>query len=150
MAENGELGEKRQIDPRSARRFLGRSFLMPIRLACAAYFLALTVLLLVPDPFGLLGIERSASPSGSGVHFLLFAVLGGLVLASRLPLPHLLVTLILVGYAVTSELSQSFVPPRTFEMKDIGENILGLGVAYAISWGFLKCIPKDRPDEPST
>jgi hypothetical protein len=136
MAENGELGGKRQKGGGSARRFLGRGFLVPLRLACAVYCLLLTVLLLVPDPFGLLRIERSAGPSGSGVHFLLFAVLGGLVLASRLPLPHLLVTLILVGYAVTSELLQSFFPPRTVEMKDIAENILGLGVAYFIGWVF--------------
>ncbi len=132
MAGNGKSGENRLKYSGSPR------FLMCIRLMGAAYWSLLTVVLLVPDPLALFGIEPVAGPSGSGVHFLLFALLGTLVLASRLPLPDILMALILVTYAVITELLQSFVPPRTVEARDFTENLLGLGVVYIIRWGFRK------------
>ncbi len=99
------------------------------RCICTLYWLLLTILLLVPDPLALLGIFRiPGGASTLGVHFLVFAVLGVLVSASRLPLRRVLLVGLLIGYAVATELLQSLVPPRDPSPLDLLENLLGVGV----------------------
>ena len=104
-----------------------------IRCICAAYWLLLTTLLLAP--WGLLGFRpKPGQPADVGVHFLVFAVLGILVPASRLPLRRLSLAGLLVGYAIASELLQSFVPTRDTTPWDLLENLLGLAAGSAIWW----------------
>ena len=65
-----------------------RSPVRIVRYICVAYWLLLTTLLLAP--LGLLGFRRIPGSSGSmGVHFVIFAMLGGIVAASRFPLRRL-------------------------------------------------------------
>jgi VanZ family protein len=104
------------------------------RLACAAYWLCLTTLLLVPDVRSLLGSSISLVPTGVGVHFSAFVLLAFFVLASRLPLRQAPLAGLLIGYAVATELLQTLVPPRTAELKDFIEDVLGLAAGTAIWW----------------
>ena len=106
-----------------------------LRLICAAYCVLMTVLLLIPNPLGLLGIRRIASGSGgSGVHLVIFTVLTVLVLASRWPIGSLLLAGLLVGYAIATELLQLLVPMRALEPYDMVENLLGLAAGAGIWW----------------
>ena len=105
------------------------------RLACAVYLAVLTVLLLVPDPAALLGIDQTPGPSGGrGVHVLLFTLLAFLVCASRWPVRRRLLVGLLVTYAVATEALQWFIPLRSVELPDLLENLLGLAVGTAIWW----------------
>lgn len=106
-----------------------------IRCLCALYWSILTVLLLVPDPLALLPIPRIAgNPTGVGTHFLVFAPLGVLVAASRLPLGRVLLAALLIGYAAGTELLQSLVRARAPELRDFFEDVLGLAAGIAIWW----------------
>jgi VanZ family protein len=105
-----------------------------IRCLCAAYWLGLTVLLLVPNPLGLLGLRRMpGDPEGLCAHLVVFAVLGTLVSATRLPLPRTLLGGLLVGYAVTSELLQSLVG-RDTSLRDLLANLVGLAAGAGAWW----------------
>ena len=104
-----------------------------LRLACAAYWLMLTVLLLVPNPKALLGLRYTpGNLSQRGVHFLFFTVLVVLVMAGRPPLRRRTLVAVLVGYAVVTETLQSLVPLRTVELIDYLENLAGLAVGAGI------------------
>ncbi len=112
------------------------------RWVCAAYASLLTLLLLAPDPLALLGIKRLPVDSqGIGVHFACFAVLGALIAASQLPWRPWLPGGMLACYALTVELLQHFMPPRTVEMKDLAENLLGA----AVGTGFWILLCKRTP-----
>jgi len=112
-----------------------------IRLACAIYWLLLTVLLLVPDPLELLGIHQPPGlPGGRGVHFILFTVLAFLVLVSRWPVRPRRIVGLLVAFAVVIEILQHFVPPRTVEVLDLTENLLGV-LAGTATWRALQKRP---------
>jgi hypothetical protein len=109
--------------------------MLRIRFICTSYWLLLTMLLLVPDPLALFGIRRIPGAStGLGPHFLAFAALGVLVLASRLPLQRALLAGLLVGYAAATELLQLLFPPRTPQLRDFLENLLGLAAGATICW----------------
>jgi hypothetical protein len=115
------------------------------RVACAVYGVALTVLLLVPDPAALLGIERTpGTASGRGTHLLFFTLLAFLVWASRWPVRRRLLAGLLITYAVATEGLQWFVPLRTVELPDLVENLLGLAAGTAIWWIAQKKRGKDR------
>jgi VanZ family protein len=105
------------------------------RLICAVYWLSLTTLLLVPDLKLLFGGRIPQVGTSVGVHFAAFALLAFFTLASRLPLRHVLLGVLLIGYAAATELLQKLFPPRTTELKDFVENLLGLAVGTAIWWG---------------
>lgn len=111
-----------------------------IRLICAVYWLALTTLLLAPDVRALFGGRIPEVCTGVGVHFTAFALLAFFTLASRPPLRHVLLAALLVGYAGATELLQSLVPPRSTELKDFAENLLGLAVGTAIWRGTRRCV----------
>lgn len=107
-----------------------------IRCICAAYWLLLTTLLLMP--LELLDDRRIPwHPSDLLVHFLVFALLVVLVLASRLPLGRSLLAGLLVAYATASELLQSLVGRDTAAL-DLLANLLGLAAGTAIWWGARK------------
>jgi hypothetical protein len=101
------------------------------RLACFAYCVILTLLLLVPDPTMGLRPFRGIG-AGIGVHFTAFGILGILVAASRLPLRRVLLSGLLFTYAMGVELLQYFVPLRGVEARDLLENLLGLLAGIAL------------------
>ena len=125
--------------------------LVVARVFCVAYWAALTVLLLVPDPWALLGLSRVASTVSTdrGVHFLLFFILGLLVHASRWPWRLLAFVLVLAVYAVGAELLQWFFPPRSVDAMDMVENVAGIVLGSLASWWLIRPRPrapaKDRP-----
>jgi hypothetical protein len=110
------------------------------RLICAVYWLSLTTLLLVPDVRLLFGGRIPRVGSGAGAHFAAFALLALFTLAARPPLRHVALAVLLIGYAAATELVQGFFPPRTAELKDLVENLLGLAVGTAVWWGARKCV----------
>jgi VanZ family protein len=123
---------ERQAEGRSS---LKRRLIQAVRVTCAAYWTVLTVLLLVPDPAALLGIDR---PSGDvkvyGVHFAFFLGLAVLAAASRWPLGRRGMAAVLAGYALLAEALQWWVPNRTVELVDLAENLLGLAAGAAVWW----------------
>lgn len=115
-----------------------------VRMACVAYWLLLSVLLLVPDPYALLGIDRSHGLSGDRlVHFAFFTTLALLVHVARLPVGRVLLWSTIVVYAVAVELLQSLVPHRVVDVVDLAENLLGLVAGTGI-WFFVRRIPVVR------
>ncbi len=95
----------------------------------------LSFLLLAPNPLAVLGIRRPPGPGGGrGAHFLLFTLLALLVLASRWPMGRRLLVggLVLVAFALGTELLQSLVPNRTVEVFDLAENLLGLAAGAGV------------------
>lgn len=105
-------------------------------MACVAYWAGLTVILLVPDPLGLLGLKNDPWPFSHdrGIHFLLFLTLALLADASRWAIPPRWFFGLLIGYAIAVELLQAFVPPRKVEALDLIENLLGVAAGTAIYW----------------
>ncbi len=106
------------------------------RMLCVTYWAVLTVLLLVPHPMALLGISRLPATMAidRGVHFALFLILTVLVHASRWPIRPVVFVQILVVYGVASELLQWLVPPRSVELLDLMENLLGIAMGTILSW----------------
>jgi VanZ family protein len=90
------------------------------------------VLLLVPSPSDLPGIRWSRTIGHRGVHFISFATLTILMLASRWPLRARVLAAVLVGYALGTEGLQWLVPQRIVEILDLLENLLGILVGAAI------------------
>jgi len=116
-----------------------------VRLFCVGYGVLLTILLLVPDPWALLGMKRYAGSAPTlGVHGSLFCGLAVLVLASRWPLSSRCTLVILGGYAVLVEALQSLVPERSVEPRDFLENFLGLLVGTGVYWGVRRCLRRLR------
>ncbi len=115
---------------------LPKKLLLPFaRLVCLAYWVLLSVLLLVPDPLALLGIERLPGPPSRKLeHFILFTLLTVLVHASRIPIRPGILAAILITYAIGIEALQSLVPPRSVELLDLLENLAGLAAGTAIWW----------------
>ncbi len=106
-------------------------------LICAGYWGLLTVLLLTGDPAGAIGLDEGPNFPGGDVsaHFLAFAILALLVHASRWPrsvTPSPLALLLL--YAVAVESLQWFSPPRTVELKDYANNLLGVAAGTGLYW----------------
>ena len=103
---------------------------------CLAYWAFLTVLLLVPDPAAVVGLKRVPMfPWGDiGTHFTAFTILALLVHASRWPKCPGWPVSVLLAYAIATESLQAIVPPRTVEIKDYIENVLGVVVGSAIFW----------------
>ena len=107
-----------------------------LRFACLAYWAGVTVLLLVPDPLTLLGLEQNPWPLSTdrGIHFSLFLTLTLLADMCRWAIPPRWFFGLLVVYAIAVELLQALVPPRTVEALDLLENLLGIAVGTAIFW----------------
>jgi hypothetical protein len=106
-----------------------------LRLACAAYWAFLTVLLLVPDPLALLGLKRTVTGAPErGPHFLFFLTLALLAYAARWTISRTKLLLLLLIYATAVELFQWFVPRRTVRWLDYLENLVGLFLGAAVYW----------------
>ena len=110
-------------------------------LAFICYWLFLTVLLLAPDPAGLVGLhEVPVFPWGKfGVHLIAFTGLGFLANATRWPKhPWWPLVVLLMAYGITTETLQLFVPQRTARVMDGIENILGIAAGSVIYWLLLR------------
>jgi VanZ family protein len=108
-----------------------------ILLVCLAYWLFLTALLLTPDPAALVGLQTAPRfPWGDiGIHFTAFTVLTVMVHATRWPRrPGWVVVALLVLYALATESIQAFIPPRTVELLDYTENLLGVAAGSGVYW----------------
>ena len=109
--------------------------MLPLRVACVAYWALLSVLLLAQDPFALFGVPRPPGPPGGrGAHFLFFTLLAFLAHVSRWPMRLRVLTGLLVAYAFLTEGLQALIPHRTVELLDLIENLLGLAAGTAIWW----------------
>jgi hypothetical protein len=106
-------------------------------LVCLGYWVLLTVLLLVPNPAAVVGLDAvPIFPWGKfGVHLLAFTGLSVLVHVSRWPRrlgwPLLL---LLFAYGIATEMLQALVPPRTSRVMDGIEDILGVLAGVGICW----------------
>ena len=135
MIENG----RDRCDRRNETGDAPRSSLPLLRVACAAYWSVLTVLLLLPG--SLLGTHRVAVGLGAvGVHLVAFTVLGFLFAGSRWPLRRAWLAVLLGGYAIAVEALQSLVPLRTVELPDFVENVVGLAAGFVI-WKLVQGAP---------
>jgi hypothetical protein len=120
-----------------------RDFVMRVgaRIICIAYWLLLTVLLLVPNPAALVGLHAvPIFPWGKfGVHLGFFTVLGFLVNATRWPKrPWWPMIALLLVYGITTESLQLFVPHRTARVMDAIEDVLGIAAGSAVYWLLLR------------
>ena len=121
-------------------------------LICAAYWVFLTVLLLVPDPAAVVGMKRvPVFPWGDiGIHFTAFTILTLLVHASRWPKRPGWIVVVLLAYGIATESLQYFVPPRAVELKNYTENIIGVLVGSGIVWAALQVRDRWAPSSVST
>ncbi len=105
-----------------------------VRAASCAYWCLLSLLLLHPDPWSLLRIEKlPGGTGGRGVHFVVFVGLAFFTLAARWPVRGGLLASILIGYALAAEALQAFVPNRVADPIDAAENVVGL-IVGALIW----------------
>ena len=107
-----------------------------IVILCIAYWICLTVLLLVPHPDELVGFSAPHLPWGKfGIHTGFFTVLGVLANFSRWPKrPSWRLIVFMAIYGITTEFLQRFVPPRTSQVIDGVENLLGIALGSGIYW----------------
>lgn len=113
-------------------------------LLCGLYWLVLTIFLLVPNPAGVLQMPSVPFfPWGDvGVHLAAFTILALLVCAARWPKPIGWPATILLVYAVATESLQALVPPRTVELKDYAENMLGIALGLGLYWCLRRAVPQ--------
>jgi hypothetical protein len=120
------------------------------RLACLAYVILLTALLLVPDPARFVGLSRRPEfPWGSfGIHWIALAILSALVMGSFWPrrISWLLVAGLVVN-GTLGEVLQHFVPPdrvthnmRHVRWEDWTQNMLGVATGVLVYWLFWRRI----------
>ena len=116
----------------------------------SAYWVLLSVLLLVRDPASILGFLHAprVPTNGIGLHFAALLVLSVLVCAARWPRrPGWFMVALLVGYGLVIESLQALVPPRTVELLDYIENTLGV-LAGAGIWWIVHRLVRGRPAAP--
>jgi hypothetical protein len=100
-----------------------------------AYWIFLTVLLLVPNPAALVGRIPYFPWGDFGIHLIAFTGLGFLANATRWPKrPGWSMIAFLVAYGIATEFLQPLFPPRTFEVMDGIEDILGIAAGSLIYW----------------
>jgi hypothetical protein len=112
-----------------------------VLLAALCYWLLLTVLLLVPNPAALIGLHGVPMlPWGKfGIHLLGFTGLGFLAHATRWPKrPCWPLIVFLVVYGIATESLQLLIPPRTAQVADGIENMLGIVVGSLVYWLVLR------------
>jgi VanZ family protein len=109
-----------------------------MRKLCLAYWLLLTALLLVRNPFDWLPGRGSGSPLfeliKTWLHLLSFLALGFLVFWARWKLSHAWLVALLAIYAVATEVVQGFVG-RNPELADLWQDFAGIAAGTAIAWG---------------
>ena len=115
---------------------------------CIAYWILLTVLLLVPHPDELVGFSAPIFPWGKfGIHLSFFTVLSVLANFTRWPkrLGWLLIVFMAI-YGITTETLQLFVPYRTAQVIDGIENLLGIALGSGIYWMVWRLMRSEKTD----
>ncbi len=106
-----------------------------LKTAFVGYLIVLTVLLLIDKPENLLVppmlLQRFA-------HFVSFFLLAWLAMAARWPAPSWGVLVLLILYAMATELLQGLVGWRSCEWGDWFQDVLGIGAGFAGWWLFAK------------
>lgn len=115
-----------------------------LRFVCAAYLVFLTMLLLAANPWGLArvvgmgGVGEAIPPSLQVclpfAHLVSFCLLSMLTLAARWPIPRWALIVFLVAYGGTTEIAQSFLPPRCAEWTDWLQDIVGIAIGAVFCW----------------
>lgn len=104
---------------------------------CAGYWIFLTVLLLVPNPAAVVGLNSvPIFPWGKfGIHLSFFTLLSVLANFSRWPksLSRWLLAFMAI-YGIATEALQLLVPHRTSQVIDGVENLLGIALGAIIYW----------------
>ena len=123
-----------------------------VRAMLLGYFALLSALLLVSDPFALLGMPRPPAGSGGYAHFQAFTLLGLLVAACRFKLQIRWIYLTTLLYAVLIELLQFTNPARQVDPVDMLQNVLGASVGM-LAWMTIECVYRNMkssstPEEP--
>jgi len=106
-----------------------------VRIVALAYWLLLSVLLLVPNPAAFLGRLPENITQDIGVHFTAFTLLALFLGLCRFRVSPWLIVGGLVVYAVATESLQALVPPRTVQWSDYAENLLGVCLGTILSAG---------------
>ncbi len=105
-----------------------------LKTAFVGYLIVLTVLLLMDEPKRLVipptFLEQFA-------HFISFFLLAWLAMAARWPVPNWGVFVLLILYAMATELLQGLVGWRSCEWRDWVQDVLGIGAAFGGWWLFV-------------
>jgi hypothetical protein len=93
-----------------------------------------TYLLLTPHPLAFLGLRQLAETmaGGYGRHFFLFTGLSLLAFLGRWPISLTALACLLAAYGIGTEVLQALVPPRTPELADAIEDLLGIAAGLAL------------------
>lgn len=113
-----------------------------MRKVCLAYWIALTVALLVRNPLSFFGGNRGLSGAYEAiepfVHFLSFAVLAALCTYTDWPIRRRWLLAVVAVYGVLTEAMQALVPGRTPELADLAQNFAGIAAGSLVGWCILK------------
>ncbi|MDR2763251.1 MAG: VanZ family protein [Planctomycetaceae bacterium] len=100
--------------------------------AIIGYVIFLTFLLWLPDPRTIVfGWQPKEDVAGYS-HLITFAILGILVEIDRRRYSFEFLCLILLFYAIFTEIGQICFPPRSFELNDIIQNFAGIIIGMEI------------------
>jgi VanZ family protein len=124
-----------------------------LKILCVAYAVFLTALLLVANPNAMIGSPRGTLKTLldhllPAAHLLSFCVLTVLVLVARWPLPRWFLIALLIIYGGTTEIAQSFLPPRTPDWNDWFQDVGGVLAGIGCYWG-LHALTKRLRQTPS-
>jgi VanZ family protein len=112
-----------------------------MRKLCLAYWIALTVGLIVRNPLALVPGSRSLSGAIAViepmVHFLSFAGLAALCTYADWPIRRRWLLAMIAVYAFLTEAVQRYIPGRTAEFADLLQNLAGLAVGAGVGWCLL-------------
>jgi hypothetical protein len=107
-----------------------------MRIACVAYIVFLSLLLLSPNPATVIGcsdglpwVLQTLMPYA---HLLSFSVFAILMLLARWPMPRWSIALLLAAYGGATEIIQGFIPPRTPEWADWFQDVGGVAMGIVL------------------
>jgi len=136
----------------------GSRFPVLLKLLSVGYLIALLWLLLssrplefVPPRPDLVALARLAAPAA---HFLSFTLLALSAVAARWSMPRRTLFLVLVAFAVGTELLQGLIPRRTPELVDCLQNLAGILAGGGLCWlaiqalAALRGADRNRPPLP--
>ncbi|MCC6124897.1 MAG: VanZ family protein [Pirellulales bacterium] len=111
---------------------------LALRFLFFGYFAYLTLLLLAPNPYRLVGSSAGILvflsllyPFAHGISFALLTVFALWAFRALPPVP---ICGGLSGYAAVTESLQMFIPPRTAEGLDFLQDLAGIAVGMLCSW----------------
>ncbi|MDR1479499.1 MAG: VanZ family protein [Planctomycetaceae bacterium] len=106
--------------------------ILAFRYLAIFYMIFLTLLLWLPDPRVLVFGWEPSDDVGGYMHLLTFLVLGFLFELDRRGFSFEFLGLLLLCYAVLTEVGQIFSPSREFDLQDMIQNFAGIIVGLEI------------------